>query len=142
MIAPTSRCLPWADGVHVGQGDLPAVEARQICWGADKIVGVSTHSIEQARQAVLDGADYVGCGPVYPSATKPRDITPGLSYLREAAKGVRIPTVAIAGITAANADELASTGASALAVTAAICGSGDPAAAARAVRAAFLRSVP
>ena len=138
---PDIALLAGADGVHVGQGDLPAVEARKIV-GRGGIVGVSTHLIEQARQAVLDGADYVGCGPVYPSATKPRAITPGLSYLREAARGVRIPTVAIAGITAANADEVASTGASALAVTAAVCGSGDPSAAARAVRAAFLRSVP
>ncbi len=69
---PDLAVLTEADGVHVGQGDLTAHEARRIV-GSDKLVGVSTHSIEQARQAVLDGADYIGVGPVFSSRTKEFD---------------------------------------------------------------------
>ena len=68
---PAIAMLADADGVHVGQGDLPAVEARKIIGNA-KILGVSTHNIEQARRAMLDGADYIGVGPVFSSPTKPR----------------------------------------------------------------------
>ena len=70
-----------ADGVHVGQGDLPAIEVRKIV-GTEKIVGVSTHCIEQAQRAVLDGADYIGVGPIFRSDTKPRDFLPGPAYAR------------------------------------------------------------
>ncbi|MDB5321290.1 MAG: thiamine phosphate synthase, partial [Phycisphaerales bacterium] len=79
---PDVAVLADADGVHVGQGDLPAVEARKIV-GAEKIVGVSTHHLAQAKQAVLDGADYIGVGPVFRSLTKSREILPGLAYAKE-----------------------------------------------------------
>ena len=138
---PDVALLAGADGVHVGQGDLPAVEARKIV-GPEKFVGVSTHEIGQVRRARLDGADYVGVGPVYLSGTKRRDVIPGLGFLCEAASGVGLPTVAIAGITAENAGEVAATGVQSIAVTAAVCSADDPAAAARAVRAAFVKSVP
>ena len=138
---PDVALLAGADGVHVGQGDLPAVEARKIV-GWDKIVGVSTHEIAQVRRARADGADYVGVGPVYLSGTKRRAVIPGLPFLCEAASGGRMPTVAIAGITAENADEVAATGVQSLAVTAAVCGSDDPAGAARDIRTNFLRGVP
>jgi len=114
-----------ADGVHVGQDDLPVIEARKLI-GRDKILGVSTHRIEQAKRALLDGADYVGVGPVYPSATKPRDFVAGLEYAREAAAHVRLPLVAIAGITGANVDEVIATGIQAIAVTATVLGCDDP----------------
>ena len=81
--------LAAADGVHVGQGDLPAVEARKLV-GAAKIVGVSTHNIEQAQQAVLDGADYIGVGPVFRSPTKPRDFLPGLDFARQVAEQIQL----------------------------------------------------
>ena len=61
--------LAGADGVHVGQEELPVREARRLI-GPDALIGVSTHDIEQARQAVLEGANYIGCGPTFPSATK------------------------------------------------------------------------
>ena len=68
-----------ADGVHVGQDDLSVKEARSIV-GVRSLVGVSTHSLEQARQAVLDGASYLGVGPTFPSGTKAFDCFPGVEF--------------------------------------------------------------
>ncbi|HWE01131.1 MAG TPA: thiamine phosphate synthase [Tepidisphaeraceae bacterium] len=116
---PDIAMLAGADGVHVGQDDLPASEVRKIV-GPGKIVGVSTHRIEQARQAVLDGADYIGVGPMFRSATKPRDILSGPAYGREVAETISIPAIAIAGITAANVDEVLATGLRAIAVSSAV----------------------
>jgi thiamine-phosphate pyrophosphorylase len=125
--------LAGADGVHVGQQDLPARAARKIV-GPGKIVGVSTHAIEQARQAVADGADYIGIGPIFRSATKPREISPGAGYARQVAAEIPIPAVAIAGITRENVDEVLATGVSAIAVCAAVMEQDDVAAAARELR--------
>jgi thiamine-phosphate pyrophosphorylase len=126
--------LARADGVHIGQSDLPARYVRQLV-GNLMIVGVSTHHPDQAKQAVLHGADYLGVGPVFPSETKPRDILPGLDYARHAAKHVRIPTVAIAGITAQNVDEVISTGVKAVAVSSAVISADDPKRAAEQIKA-------
>ncbi|HUB27070.1 MAG TPA: thiamine phosphate synthase [Tepidisphaeraceae bacterium] len=126
---PDVAALSGADGVHVGQGDLPAVEARKIV-GSRAIVGVSTHNVQQARQAVLDGADYIGIGPIFRSSTKPRDFVAGPGVAREVAAAVKIPVVAIAGITASNVDEVWSAGVSAIAVTAAVLDDDDVRAAA------------
>lgn len=124
-----------ADGVHVGQGDLPAAEARKIV-GRNRIVGVSTHNLEQARQAVRDGADYIGVGPVFRSPTKPRDFLPGLDFARQVADAkLPVPPVAIAGITAQNVDEVTATGISAVAVTASVIGAPDIRAAAAEMKA-------
>jgi len=122
--------LAGTDGVHVGQADIPAIEARKIV-GPNKIVGVSTHIIEQARIARTDGADYIGVGPVFRSSTKPREILPGLSFAREAAEQISIPVVAIAGITLMNVDEVLATGVRSIAVTSAVTAAPDPEAAAR-----------
>ena len=122
---PDVAILSDADGVHLGQEDPPAADVRTLV-GRSKIVGVSTHNVDQAKRAVLDGADYVGVGPVFPSSTKPRDILPGLGFAREAADQIRIPAVAIAGITLANVDEVLATGLRAVAVTAAVIGADDP----------------
>jgi thiamine-phosphate pyrophosphorylase len=121
---PDITILSGADGVHLGQGDLPATEARRIV-GRNAIIGVSTHAIEQAKQAVLDGADYIGVGPVFHSATKPREILPGLAYVRQVAEQIKIPAVAIAGIDERNVDEVISAGISRIAVTAAVTGCDD-----------------
>jgi thiamine-phosphate pyrophosphorylase len=127
---PDIAVLSGADGVHVGQGDLPAIEARKIV-GRDLIVGVSTHRLDQARQAVSDGADYIGVGPVFPSVTKPRDFLPGLNYAREiVAANLPIPAVAIAGITPSNVDEVKAAGIGAVAVSSAIIAAADVRAAA------------
>jgi thiamine-phosphate pyrophosphorylase len=128
---PDIAILSGADGVHVGQDDLPAREVRKLL-SPDKVLGVSTHNLAQAKQAVLDGADYIGVGPIYRSTTKPREwkTIPGLEYARAVSQAVKIPTVAIAGITLENVDEVVATGIQAIAVTAAVCGADDPRAAA------------
>lgn len=138
---PDIALLSGADGVHVGQDDLPARDVRKLL-GTGKIIGVSTHRIEQAKQAIVDGADYIGVGPVFRSATKPREILPGLDYAREVATtlGDKIPAVAIAGITEANVDEVLATGIRAIAVTAAVVGCDDVKGAAACMKAHVIRN--
>lgn len=123
-----------ADGVHVGQSDLPAIEVRKLI-GAERILGVSTHNVAQARQAVLDGADYVGIGPVYPSRTKPRDFVAGLAAAREVAAAIKIPAIAIAGIDGGNVDDVLATGVSGVAISRAVIGCADVKKAARELKA-------
>lgn len=121
--------LSGADGVHVGQGDLPAGEVRRMI-GREKIIGVSTHNIDHARRAVADGADYIGAGPFFRSPTKPRDFVAGPEYARQVAAEIHIPAFAIAGINETNLDQVLATGIHGIAVTAAVTQSPDPAAAA------------
>ncbi len=103
-----------ADGVHVGQ-DMSTTDARRIV-GDDKIVGKTTHNLEQARQAIADGADYISAGPVYPTPTKPGRPAVGLSYVSEVAKTLQIPFVAIGGIDLSNIDDVLAAGAKTVAV--------------------------
>lgn len=119
-----------ADGVHLGQEDLPAAEARRIV-GMRGIVGVSAHNLPQAKTAVADGADYIGVGPIFKSSTKPRDFVSGLEYAAAVAGEIAIPKLAVAGITLQNIDQVVASGMGAVAVTAAVVGSDDPAGAAR-----------
>jgi thiamine-phosphate pyrophosphorylase len=136
---PDIALLSDADGVHVGQEDLPAVEVRKIV-GREKIVGVSTHCMDHAKAAMHDGADYLGVGPFYNSGTKPRDFIAGPSYAAEVARTMHLPLVAIAGINEENADEVLATGIRAVAVTAAVIGQEDPRAAAKRLKARLMRS--
>lgn len=119
-----------ADGVHVGQDDLPAAEARRLL-PSNMILGVSTHDAAQARRARDDGADYVAVGSIFPTPTKSayRLVGPGL--LRTLRLDVRVPLVAIGGITQDNVAEVIQAGADAVAVISAVCGAPDPAAAVR-----------
>lgn len=94
-----------ADGVHVGQEELSVRDARQVL-GTGKLVGVSTHSLEQARQAVLDGADYIGVGPVFPSQTKTFETFPGLELVREVGAEITLPAFAIGGIRQENVEKV------------------------------------
>ena len=135
---PDIAVLSGAAGVHVGQGDLPAAEARKIV-GPRRLVGVSTHEIAHAKQAVLDGADYVGVGPFFKSTTKPRDFTAGPEYARRVAEQIQIPAVAIAGITAENVDQVLATGVRAIAVSSAVTAAPDVRAAAAALKAKLRR---
>ncbi|MDF2834727.1 MAG: thiamine-phosphate pyrophosphorylase [Paenibacillus sp.] len=119
-----------ADGVHLGQGDTSVQEARALL-GDDKIIGVSTHCIEHAMRAERDGADYIGVGPVFETATKPGKAAVTTAYVREAAKLVTIPFVAIGGITPHNAGSVIAAGARRICAVSAIVGSADPAGACR-----------
>jgi thiamine-phosphate pyrophosphorylase len=119
-----------ADGVHLGQEDFSVKDARAIV-GTRMLVGVSTHNIEQARAAVLDGANYLGAGPTFPSQTKTFDDFAGLEYLRELAAEIRLPTFAIGGIGSDNLPDVLATGISRVAVGAAVTEAREPGVAVR-----------
>ncbi len=125
-----------ADGVHVGQDDATVKDARRIV-GPHALVGVSTHALEQVRAAVLDGADYIGIGPTFPSKTKAFDEFPGLAFVREACAETALPAFALGGISASNVAQVVAAGARRVAVSAAVCGAPDPEQAARLLRAAL-----
>ena len=109
-----------ADGINIGQNDLPIAAAREIL-GKETIIGVSAETIEQAIQAEKDGADYVGFGPVFPTSTK-LDAGPvsGLDILKQVCKNVKIPVVAIGGICLGNIASVSLTNAACAAVVSAI----------------------
>ena len=134
---PDIAVLCDADGVHVGQEELTVADARRIV-GPNRLVGVSTHTIAQARQAVLDGADYIGVGPVFPSQTKSFRAFAGLDFVRDVAGEIGLPWFAIGGIHADNVDQVVQTGATRIAVSGAICGGADAGDAASALRAGLL----
>lgn len=123
---PDIAALARADGVHVGQEEMPVKDARRIV-GPDALVGVSTHSLDQARRAILDGADYIGVGPVFPSETKQFAEHPGVELLRAVSAEIGLPWFAIGGITHENLPEVLSAGATRVAVGAAVAAA-DPAA--------------
>lgn len=119
-----------ADGVHVGQEDLPAGAARRLL-PPGRILGVSTHSREQAEAARAAGADYIGFGPMFPTGTKNTGYAPrGLEALREIRAAVPLPILAIGGITLENVAEVIAAGATAPAVISAIVAAPDIAVAA------------
>lgn len=114
-----------ADGVHVGQDDLPVNWVRKIV-GPTRIIGVSTHSPEQAHKAVADGADYIGVGPIYATQTKTDVCDPvGLGYLDYVVKNIDLPFVAIGGIKEHNLAEVLQNGAQTVALVTEIVGSPD-----------------
>jgi thiamine-phosphate pyrophosphorylase len=126
-----------AEGVHLGQGDLPLAAARKIAPGL--FIGVSTHTLAQAKAAAAAGADYLGFGPIYPTGTKVNpDPVVGVGQLARVAAAVApLPVVAIGGITPARAGEIADAGAAAACVISAVNRAADVVAAARQVAAAF-----
>jgi thiamine-phosphate pyrophosphorylase len=107
--------LAGAAGVHLGQEDLPLEAARRLV-GRDMIIGISTHSAEQAVAAERDGADYIGFGPLYPGGLRNNAAGKGLAMLREVRAAVSIPIVAIGGITEATVPEALAAGADACAI--------------------------
>jgi len=125
-----------ADGVHLGQDDLPPALARRLL-GPDRLIGRSTHGIEQLQQAVRDGCDYVGVGPVNATPTKPGRQPVGLDYVRQAAAEAPIPWYAIGGIEAATLAPVLEAGATRVAVVRSITDAPDPGAAARLLRTAL-----
>ncbi|OAN45050.1 thiamine phosphate synthase [Chloroflexus islandicus] len=124
-----------ADGVHVGQDDMPAAVARRLI-GPDKLLGVSAANLAEAMQAVQNGADYLGVGPVFATPTKPDAAPPiGMEGLREICRHVPLPVVAIGGINATNAAAAIAAGAQGIAVVSAVVAAEDVVAAARQLRA-------
>ena len=119
-----------ADGVHLGQDDLPLEYGRKV-MGGDKLIGISTHSVEQAREAEAAGADYIGFGPLFPTATKDAGPYQGAEMLRLVRKAVTLPVLAIGGIRPDNLAEAMQAGADGVAVISAVLSARDPGAAAR-----------
>ena len=123
-----------ADGVHVGQDDLPAEIVRRVL-GPHRILGVSVETVAQAEQAALAGATYLGVGAVYATSTKPDANAPiGLDTLAAIVQATPLPCVAIGGITLENAAAVLQTGVQGVAVVSAIMGAADPQQAARSLR--------
>jgi thiamine-phosphate pyrophosphorylase len=125
-----------ADGVHLGQNDLPIEQARKLAL-SPLIIGKSTHSREQLQAACQDEPTYVGLGPVFATATKPSARAVGLDYVRKGIKELAdtgIGHVAIGGITPDNIEDVLSAGARAVAVCAAVTKTSDPTAACRVLK--------
>lgn len=123
-----------ADGVHLGQDDLPAGDARRLI-GARRLLGLSASTVDEAVRADAAGADYIGFGPVFATSSK-EDARPpaGLDALAEAVKAVSVPIVAIGGIHADTVGAVLNTGAAGIAVIAAVVGAADVEEAARSLR--------
>ena len=122
---PDLALLSAADGVHVGQEELTVKDARRLL-GTDRLIGVSTHSLAQARQAVLDGADYLGAGPTFPTPTKSFAHFPGLPYIQAVSQEIRLPTFVIGGVTLSHLPTLFHSGATRVAVSSSILSSPSP----------------
>jgi thiamine-phosphate diphosphorylase len=129
-----------AEGVHVGQDDMPVAVARRIL-GDDKIIGASVFDVAEAREAEAAGADYLGLSPIFVTSTKP-DLTAqiGIDGIAPIRQAVRIPIVGIGSMSAENAFEAVRAGLDGVAVVSAICSQRDPEAAARAIKMEVLRA--
>lgn len=124
-----------ADGVHVGQEDMPAAIARRLL-GPDKLLGVTVSNVEEAHQAQIDGADYLGTNAVFATPTKTDTGPPmGLEGLRQIAEAIPLPIVGIGGVNANNAADVIRAGAAGVAVVSAVVAAEDVEAAARRLRA-------
>jgi thiamine-phosphate pyrophosphorylase len=116
--------LAEADGVHVGQDDLPVAAVRE--WVGDKIIGLSTHNPEQAQAALKAGVDYIGAGPIFATQTKTDVCDPvGLDYLAYATRNISLPVAAIGGIKLHNIDQVLSAGARTVCLVSEIVGAQD-----------------
>ncbi|MED3647511.1 thiamine phosphate synthase [Halalkalibacterium halodurans] len=114
-----------ADGIHLGQDDLPLSEARKI-MGRDKIIGISTHKIEEAREAEKGGADYIGVGPIFETKSKEDVVDPvTTAYIQQVAHEISIPFVAIGGIKLHNVEQVLDAGATRICMISEIVGAED-----------------
>ena len=114
-----------SEGVHIGQDDMPADIAREII-GEDKILGVSASTVEEAKKAEIDSADYIGSGAVFPTSTKDDADSVSKEELKEIVDSIDIPVVAIGGITIENAHTLKASGIAGFSVVSAIMSAEDP----------------
>ena len=127
---PDLAAAAGADGVHLGQDDLPVADARRLL-GPAAIIGTSTHSLEQAQAALEEPVDYIALGPIFATPTKPNYGHVGLDLIRPVVAQARCPVVCIGGIELATLDHVLEAGASCVAVVRAVCAAADPEAAAR-----------
>ncbi len=135
---PDIARLVEADGVHVGQEDLPVPAVRELI-GPNRLIGLSTHSPEQAAAAVLAGADYIGVGPIFATSTKDDVCAPvGLSYLEHVVRTCPLPFVAIGGIKEHNIGEVVKSKATTICLVSEIVGAGDITAMVRRLQTALL----
>lgn len=130
---PDLAVLSGADGVHLGQTDLPPADARRMV-GPERLIGLSTHTPDQLRAAIAAGPDYIAVGPMFDSSTKPQAHIAGRELLSLAEDESTVPVVPIGGITLGNAGILAHAGARRLCVCSAVIAADDPLVAARALR--------
>ncbi len=126
-----------ADGVHLGQDDFPLALARKLL-GESRIIGGSAATLEEAQKCLAEGADYIGFGPVYPTASK-ADAGPvtGIKLLKHAVEIISLPIIAIGGLSVENTPEVIRAGARGIAVISAVCCHQDPEQATRALRQAL-----
>ena len=119
-----------SDGVHLGQDDLPLQVARKVL-GPDKIIGISTSNINEAKEAEKHGTDYIGIGPIFDTSTKEIDKPIGLEIIKQAKKHLKIPFFPIGGINSVNFDQVIEAGSTRMAVGSAVICANDVKAAAR-----------
>ncbi len=130
-----------ADGVHVGQDDLPVAEVKKLL-GSEKIVGLSTHSPKQAEEAVLAGADYIGVGPIFSTKTKEDVCAPvGFDYLDWVVANISLPFVAIGGIKLHNLDQIVQRGARNICLVTEVIGATDIVARVREINTVLARNL-
>ena len=133
---PDIARLAEADGVHLGQDDMSVREARLIL-GPGPLIGVSTHTPEQVRQAILDGASYIGVGPTFASTTKQFSELAGVEFVRQATTMTTLPAFVIGGVNLESVGQAVAAGAKRVAVSAAVCAADEPGVAAARLRAAL-----
>jgi thiamine-phosphate pyrophosphorylase len=134
---PDIARLVEADGVHLGQDDMSVKDARRIL-GHGPLIGISTHTPEQVRQAIVDGASYIGVGPTFTSTTKDFTHLAGLDFVRTATAMTTLPAFVIGGVNVENVADAVAAGAKRVAVGAAVCAADEPGVAAARLRAALL----
>ena len=126
-----------AEGVHVGQSDMPVCDARRIL-GSDKIIGATTKTVPQALEAYEQGADYLGCGAIYPTTTHVKTVITPVETLKDVVKAVPIPVNAIGGLNKDNIFVLKGAGIAGICAVSAIMKAADPEVAARELKQAFI----
>ena len=126
-----------AEGVHVGQSDMPVRDARRLL-GPEKIIGATTKTVPQALEAFEQGADYLGCGAIYPTTTHVKTVITPVETLKDVVKAVPIPVNAIGGLNKDNIFVLKDSGIAGICVVSAIMKAADPEAATRELRQAVL----